>query len=255
MKLGGAETLAVFSHPNHELAVLGLLRRLQPHVVFLTDGGGQRRVDETKRGLESIDLLQKATFLNHSERSFYEGLLRKDSAFFSTVAFEVQRVHDRVGADQVICDAVEYYNPVHDMTLPIVAHSKGEDWSDVFEIPLIFQKSGGGEKYEVQSAPSSNHEAIAIILTEQERASKLRGLNEIYGILRETLGALLLGAKHALEREVLIPAADPLRTPPADVEVRYERRAKELKSAGKVEDEIRRSHYVETVAGLSRWPI
>ncbi len=44
-------SLMIFSHPNHEIAVLGTIARLQPEFLFLTDGGGQDRVDETKEGL------------------------------------------------------------------------------------------------------------------------------------------------------------------------------------------------------------
>jgi hypothetical protein len=31
--------LMVFSHPNHELAVYGLVQRLRPHLLYLSDGG------------------------------------------------------------------------------------------------------------------------------------------------------------------------------------------------------------------------
>jgi hypothetical protein len=46
-----AARLFVFSHPNHEGAVLGMVQRLRPHLVFLTDGGGERRVNETRAAL------------------------------------------------------------------------------------------------------------------------------------------------------------------------------------------------------------
>lgn len=251
VKFDGTTTLAVFSHPNHELAVFGLVRRLRPHCVFLTDGGGKRRVKETQMGLESIGLLDRAIFLDHSEASFYEAILRKDARFFLEVAREVREVHSRVDPDQVICDAVECYNPVHDMTLPIVERARYGDLECVFETPLIFQKTDPGEVYAVQSVPAGCRSTFTIGLSAEERESKLRGLNEIYSILRETLGALLLGAKHALEREVLMAAGNPLRAPAPDVALRYERRASELRSLGKVEEEIRREHYVETVLRLS----
>ena len=42
-----ASTIAVFSHPNHELAIFGLLQRLRPRLIYLTDGGGPERVAQT----------------------------------------------------------------------------------------------------------------------------------------------------------------------------------------------------------------
>ena len=63
----GVPTLVVFSHPNHELAILGLLQRLRPKIVYLTDGGGPKRISETEEGLASVGLLNQATFLNYTE--------------------------------------------------------------------------------------------------------------------------------------------------------------------------------------------
>src|SRR5262245_32431351 len=68
----GARTLAVFSHPNHELAVFGLLQRLRPDIVYLTGGGGPKRIAETEEGLASIGLLEQARFLNYAETEFYD---------------------------------------------------------------------------------------------------------------------------------------------------------------------------------------
>ena len=61
----GAVTVMVFSHPNHELAVFGLVQRLRPRLVFLTDGGGARRVEETGRALDGLGLRAHATFFNY----------------------------------------------------------------------------------------------------------------------------------------------------------------------------------------------
>ena len=114
-----ASTLAVFSHPNHELAILGLLQRLRPNIIVLTDGGGGTRVTESQKGLESIDLLDQATFLNFPEASFYDSLCARDHSFFKEVAERVFNLMDSCGPGQILCDAVEFYNPVHDLSLPI----------------------------------------------------------------------------------------------------------------------------------------
>jgi hypothetical protein len=70
----------VFSHPNHEIAVLGTIARTRPHVVFLTDGGGEDRVAQSRSGLSSYLQQESLHFLNHSEASFYDALLARKRA-------------------------------------------------------------------------------------------------------------------------------------------------------------------------------
>lgn len=92
--------LAVFSHPNHELAAFGLVQRLRPHLLYLTDGGGAARVAETRRGLESIGMAEHARFLDHSEGSFYAALLARDATFFRQIADAVRSEIEAVQAEQ-----------------------------------------------------------------------------------------------------------------------------------------------------------
>jgi len=159
--------LVVLSHPNHELAIFGFLQRFRPHLVYLTDGGGQPRVEETRRGLESIGLLEHAHFLGHPEKSFYDALLARDSALYEEVASQVCTCFQALKPEQVFCDAIEFYNPVHDISLPIVrAALDGQVGASVFEVPLVYQKAGEGESYVVQRMPGSRRgEQIEIQLS------------------------------------------------------------------------------------------
>ena len=54
-----SRSLVVFSHLNHELAIFGLVQRLRPNLIYLTDGGGKDRIGQTKAGLEQIGLSVK----------------------------------------------------------------------------------------------------------------------------------------------------------------------------------------------------
>src|SRR5207247_1574969 len=148
--------LLVLSHPNHELAVFGFLQRCRPHLLYLTDGGGAARVEETRRGLSSIGLDGQAQFLNLQESACYEALLRCDVAWCETVAAAVQEVIASAHAQVVLCDAVEFYNPVHDLSLLVVQRA-ARRWPGlaVFEVPIIYQRPGAGESYEVQRLPAA----------------------------------------------------------------------------------------------------
>lgn len=245
-----ARTVCVFSHPNHELAIFGLLKRLKPTLVFLTDGGGEHRINETKRGLASLGLEDRAIFLPHTEQSFYDGLLHVSQGFFYDVAGEVREILKKEKPEQILCDAVEYYNPVHDMTLPIVSNADGASWDGIFEVPLIYQRPDGS--FGVQTAPESQLDRVEFLLTEEESASKRNALENIYTILRDMLGQVLLSCPAALQKETIFPATTPMRWPDPGRFLRYERRGKELMADGKVPSEITHAyHFILLAAHLT----
>lgn len=244
-------SLVVFSHPNHELAIFGLLQRLKPSLIFLTDGGGEKRVAETRKGLESLGLLDRAVFLDHTEDSFYDALLRMDSFFFRQVAAELRDILKEKKPEQILVDSVEFYNPVHDIALPILSHADDVWWDGIFEVPLIYQKPGPKESYGIQTVPDAQTNRIEIDLTPAESASKEYALQNIYTILRDTMGPLLLSSPTALRKETLFPASTPLRWPDEGRVLRYNRRAAELQSAGKIKDKIiHEIHFVTVVSSL-----
>jgi LmbE family N-acetylglucosaminyl deacetylase len=248
-----ARTVCVFSHPNHELATFGLIQRLRPTLVFLTDGGGEHRINETQKGLASIGLADRAIFLPNTEQSFYDALLHVNTGFFLDVAGDLRAILKREKPEQILCDAVEYYNPVHDMTLPIVSNADDAPWDGIFEVPLIYQKPGPGESYGVQSAPAGQPGQIVVPLTETESASKRNALENTYTILRDTLGKVLLSCPDALKQETLYPASTPLRWPDPGRILRYELRAKELMARGEVPSEITHAyHFIPLAAHLTR---
>jgi hypothetical protein len=252
-ELGGASTtrLFVFSHPNHELAVFGLARRLRPYLVFLTDGGGEHRVAETRRGLESIALADRARFLGHTEQSFYDALLRRDRGFFDGVTAEVRQAIDDVAPEQVFADAVELYNPVHDMTLPVaVAAVRATPGVGLFEVPLVYQRPGDGERYEVQRMPPScGARRIDVALADDEIAAKEHARDAIYRILMQQMGPVLatLPREHLAIEQVAM--AEPrLAHPGSERALRYEWRGELLRNRGEVSDVITYAKHYAPVA-------
>jgi len=234
------KTWVVFSHPNHELAIYGLLQRLQPNLIYLTDGGGPDRVDQTREGLGAIGLEKCAHFLNYTEQSFYDALVQVDADFFRKVAQGVSD-HLRGTPGQVFCDAVEFYNPVHDLSLPItVSALKQKSSVPIFEVPLIHQCGEEPDLYRIQRAPRSR-EAIQCLtkLDAAELAAKRHAREEIYGLLRAQLGAPLSNLSDAeLSIESLVPAEMARAYRADDCILRYERRARLLRESGVIANEI-----------------
>lgn len=225
----------VFSHPNHELAVFGLIQRVQPALIFLTDGGGPGRIEETKRALAQLGLAHRAHFFDYAEAAFYAALLDGDRRFFGAVADRIGESLAALDPEHVLCDAIELYNPVHDLTLPLVRAALGSRQTRVYEIPLIYQKPQAGEAYEVQRLPPALRDRrIALRLTPAEVDVKILARDSIYGELRRQLGAVLdTLPREQLAEEEIVPATETLPAlPDGDRVLRYEWRGRLLHTRG-----------------------
>lgn len=260
--LPGVSSVAVFSHPNHELAVFGTLQELRPRIVYLTDGGGPDRVEQTREGLSTIRLEDRAVFLDHSENSFYGALLRRDHGFFSNVARQIAETLGVEHPEFLLCDALEFYNPVHDLTLPIVhaAMRESDLAAPIFEVPLVSQaagdgKGGKGTSYRVQESASSNaHRTLERHLGKAALGSKKTALHEVYSILTDTMGPMITAIPdQVLARETFLRASETLLEPDEDRLLRYEWRARLLLERGEIEEAITYSGHFRPVAE-QLWP-
>jgi hypothetical protein len=243
----------VFSHPNHEVALLGTIARLKPHLVFLTDGGGEARVAQTRQGLASYVDADALHFLGHREQALYDGLLDGDVPFYSEIAREVCAIVGVLRPDAVFCDMVEFYNPVHDMALPVVRAALAGREVPVLEVPLIWEKDDGSG-CEIQRAPASVAAGCAWTeLTAEEAARKAATLRAgIYRMLFAQVGAEIESAMptHAA-REQVVPARPALPSPAPGQALRYDRRGRAAEAAGTVARAITfADHYVPMYRAL-----
>lgn len=247
MPVAGERWLFVFSHPNHEIAVFGLIQRLRPRLVYLTDGGPPQRVAATQEGLRRVGLLDGAVFLNRTEASLYQALVDRDVGFYRGLAEEVADAIAQARPDRVAADAVEYYNPVHDMCLPVVqaALKVAGSAATLHEVPLIRQRSDDGG-FALQSPVVEDRDTI--LLTDAEWEMKWDTWTEVHGGQLYTLGDLINAQGRAgLEREVLHRARSPLRRPERAEFLRYEARGKLLAQRGEVAQTITLDGHVQPV--------
>jgi hypothetical protein len=245
--------LMIFGHPAHELALFGFLQRSRSQIVILTDGGGQERIRQSRTALESIGL--EATYLKFAENEFYAALLRRDIFFFETVSHSLSLEIAASQPDQIFCDAVEFYNPVHDITLPLVLHATAAaPRAKIFEVPLVYQTLATAQHYGIQRIPpESARRPFRYHLTSQELRAKIHARDEIYLSLRDQAGPEFsaVTAEH-LAIEETAAAGDPFAWPHATGrELRYEWRARLLKQQGVIDEIITRAdHFIPTVQGL-----
>ncbi len=245
--------LMVFGHPAHELALFGFLQRFRPQIVIVTDGGSEERIKQSRAGLDSIGL--EATYLNFAENDFYVALLRRDVAFFETVADLLHTQIATADPRQIFCDAIEFYNPVHDITLPLVLRAaEAAPQATIFEVPSVYQTLTNGEHYEIQRIPAASAQRrFRHHSTTEELRAKIGARDEIYLSLRDQAGPEFsaLTAEHLAVEEVAL-GGDPFVSPgAAGRELRYEWRAKLLKQAGVIDEIITRAgHFIPAVRSL-----
>ncbi|QIF02552.1 hypothetical protein [Roseimicrobium sp. ORNL1] len=227
-------------------------------MIFLTDGGGEDRVEQTRQGLSRIGLLDRAVFLNHAEKEFYDRLLQRDVAYFQGVADQVREILKEKGPACVCSDAMEFYNPVHDLAIPITRSALMglEGWTH-YEVPLVHQvpatEAGAAatETYLVQRLPEAlEDEAKVHALNEAELEAKVAARDGVYTILAEQFGTALTDlSRDHLGHEVLgTTPASGMREPGAAYVLRYEWRANLLLEEGAIREAITLDGHFRPVA-------
>lgn len=247
-------TLAVFSHPNHEIAVYGLICRMRPAIAFLTDGGGGARLEQTGQGLLAAGISSDVTYLNYTEESFYRAILGRDAAFFDQVVSRLAEWIRACSPEQILCDAVEYYNPIHDIALPVVFGATRALGSSIpiFSVPLVYQGSAPPEQLVFQRAlPGERHLEEPFPISNLEGISKRHALRSIYAALMAQMAFPDAAITQACLEEHLHPAGAPFGPVDPLCVIRYDRRGEEAKKAGLVQEAISyRHHYLPLVRDI-----
>lgn len=123
---GGRRAALVAGHPGHELRVLGWLRACRPAVAVLTDGSGAGeagRIGLTSELLDSAGCARSPVYGALSDRQVYEAILEGDAALFLAVAQRLAEWIVREQVELVASDAVEGYNPTHDLCAAIAGRA------------------------------------------------------------------------------------------------------------------------------------
>jgi len=112
------QTVLVMGHPGHELLVHHWIERTHCLRVFaLTDGSGSNgraRTANTKAVLASAGAQIGEPFARLSDRHWYEQILAGNLAPFEQAAHAIA-AHLSEPSALLVCDAVEHFNPMHDL--------------------------------------------------------------------------------------------------------------------------------------------
>lgn len=110
--------LVLVAHPGHELLLYGWMHEARPRVCVLTDGSGHHaasRLPATKDLLDSIGATAGEIFGRFTDRQVYRALLEGRSEVVSALVDEMAEILVRHRIDAIVADAMEGFNPVHDL--------------------------------------------------------------------------------------------------------------------------------------------
>jgi hypothetical protein len=113
----------IVAHPGHELMIYHWIERHAPLYCCLTDGSGSHagsRVASTSRLLESVGARQGPIFGRYADKAVYSLLIEKRVDVFVRLARELADALIAAEVESVAGDAVEGFNPVHDLCRMVI---------------------------------------------------------------------------------------------------------------------------------------
>lgn len=209
--LDGRRAALVIAHPGHELRVHGWLEMARPVVFVLTDGSGRTgrsRLASTRRILESANATPGSIFGTFTDARIYELMLRQDVSVLTGLVRELAASFIREDIDCVVGDALEGFNPSHDLcrflingTIALLRKDTGRALRN-FDFPL----DGPPES----SATDGQEPQVRLELDAAALARKLDAARDYAALESEVASALSRYGSRAFATELLRPV-DPLQ--------------------------------------------
>jgi AcrR family transcriptional regulator len=113
----------VIAHPGHELCVHGWLESTRPLVFVLTDGSGRSgasRLNSTSEILANAGASNGSIYGRFTDQNLYAAILGGDFGLFEQIVAELAEALVRENVTHVAGDAIEGYNPIHDVCRVVI---------------------------------------------------------------------------------------------------------------------------------------
>ncbi len=118
------KTILILAHPGHELRIFHWMELSGAVVCLLTDGSGGNaaaRTDYSRRAVAAAGAEEGPVFGPMSDKAWYEAILARVAKPFHGVVDAAVAAARGAASVTVIADAVDGYNPVHDLTSAVGA--------------------------------------------------------------------------------------------------------------------------------------
>jgi hypothetical protein len=249
-----SNTALVIAHPGHELRVFHWLETAKPEVFVLTDGSGRSgasRLPSTTRLLDEVHAERGSIYGRITDAQAYAALLNHEFEAFIELARELasQLIDGQI--DLVAGDALEGYNPTHDVCRLIIntairmVNGAGETKVRNFDFPLIGSPG----------SPSANGSGAGIDLRLDDEAftRKMSAARAYVELDAEVEAAIRQNRIEAFRVECLRPVKHPGPGPDFNHKPYYESYGEEQVAKGHYSYVIRfREHFLPLAQAMAR---
>ncbi|SEK80292.1 hypothetical protein [Nitrosovibrio tenuis] len=216
-------SLLVISHPGHELRLYGWIDQVQPVICILTDGSGGEgvpRLDKTLDVLRALGAEIGPICGELSDRRIYEKILHHKYYLFDRLCKRLARLIVTYDIDIVVSDAMEGYNPTHDLCEVLVqaavaiANKKKHPITRHYTFPLMGdprQAARDGENAQTAPRAIARHTIELIPLQFKHKLETIRDYASSAGekLQQEIEHAFHTYGEHAFACEYLFRAPVP----------------------------------------------
>ena len=236
----------VVAHPGHELVVFHWMAQHRPIYCCLTDGSGgdaTSRLASTTRLLNTVGASIGPIYGRYSDKQVYQLLLEGRVDVFVALAEELAAVLGEAGVECVAGDAVEGFNPVHDVCRLIINGA----------VQIVARRTGRHVRnydFLLNGMHEPSHpESIVVRLDEPSLERKLAAAHAYTEIRHEVEAALGRHGRQAFAMECLHPVAEDARVTRFEHETpHYEHFGERRVTEGRYSEIIRYSQHVRPVA-------
>lgn len=245
----------VVAHPGHELRAYYWALLARPQVFILTDGSGRSggpRLDSTTKILEQIGAKSGCIYGRLTDRQVYSAIIGQEINLFIGLVEELAETLIYEKIDYIVGDALEGYNPAHDVcrliinaAVEIASRMKGQSIPN-FDI-LLTSKSG-----DYSEALFEN--AIWLHLEDDVLARKLESARAYPKLTGDVERILKREGIQAIRTECLRPVPTGIRENFTVELPYYEAYGEKQVAAGLYENVLRyREHFVPLAQALHQY--
>jgi hypothetical protein len=238
--------LLLLAHPGHEVLTFGWIARNRPLVCILTDGSGHSsasRLHTSRELLAGLGAGEGPIVGRFTDREIYSVIREGRGAVIRDLVAELRQLLAREHVDMIVADAMEGFNPVHDLCRVLAgAAAEGLDVRR-YEYPV----DRGPDAYD--SLPH----ALLSKVDDAMFTRKLAAAETLLPVIPDIGNMLDRWGREAFRREALLPIGDwRARGWPDGERPLYEQIGEERVTAGRYDHVIRyREHFLPLVEAAS----
>lgn len=154
--------LLVHGHPGHELRLFGWMEQQRPTVFLMTDGsgGGAIRTSHSREAVERAGARPGAAFGLAPDSDWYAAILNADLTLFDSMVDTIVETAIAEGTTLIVSDAVDGYNPMHDLCEAVAAAAVNTLRSQGRPVThLVARAVAGGDPSDIAAEVRLDHEA------------------------------------------------------------------------------------------------